>query len=489
MPLDAHGRIARGQPSERLGQRVLVAASRRLHGQRQQRLGHVPRCDQQRAGLVRHGVAGLRAAEPPDGADVAGDRPLDRAQRGSQRRVQLPDPLVGVVVLVPVLGAAVSGDVHGGVGRDRPGEHPQHRQPAEVGVDGGAHDLGHQRPVRVAVQCRARRAGQRGRGRWIELHRGREAAGEDLEQFGQPQPGRRAHRQHRVERAAGDRRLQVVDQHLQADLLAGEVTVQQRLVLAVVDDRLDERAPLGVGGGLAGRPGGLAGREAGRVVGDRAGEQAHQRVRRGLFATADRQVHRQHGLAVGAAEHLLAGRDRRGVVGARRVQLGDHDGTRRAEGGALLPQRHGDRVDVVGGRDDEQRGVGGAQPGPQLAGEVGVAGCVEQVHHHVVPAQRAHRQRHRALLGHFDRVVVADGAALGDRAGAGDRAGGRQQGLDQGRLAAAGMADQGDVADLLGTVGRVERGRRGPGGGLLRRHRGALHSRSVANGAVLAFDT
>ena len=49
------------------------------------------------------------------------------------------------------------------------------------------------------------------------LQRRRERAGQRLEQLGEPDAGRRADRDHRVERAAGDGRLQVVDQRVGLD--------------------------------------------------------------------------------------------------------------------------------------------------------------------------------------------------------------------------------------------------------------------------------
>ena len=132
------------------------------------------------------------------------------------------DPLVGVVVGMPALAAAVARRCGSRLRRQRAGEHAQDRQPAEVRVDGRAHHLGQQRAVGVAVQRLApvavrpidRRAGRSSAGDG-------NAAGEHLEQLGEPEPGRRAHRQHREERAASDGGLEVVDEDVEADLLAG----------------------------------------------------------------------------------------------------------------------------------------------------------------------------------------------------------------------------------------------------------------------------
>jgi hypothetical protein len=130
------------------------------------------------------------------------------------------------------------------LGRQRAGEQAQDGEPAEVRIDAGPHDLGQQWSRRVALTD-LRVGAVQGLGlRDVDLDRRREAAGQHFEQFGEAEPGLRAHRKDRVERAAGDRRLEVVDEHIQPEVLTGEVAIEQRLVLAVVDDRLDQRAAL-----------------------------------------------------------------------------------------------------------------------------------------------------------------------------------------------------------------------------------------------------
>ena len=129
---------------------------------------------------------------------------------------------------------------------------------------------------------------------------------------------------------------------------------------------LDQRQVLGVG--LALDP------AAAGVVGHGLGQQADQPGRAAVVG-GHRQVQRQHAVA----EDPLADRDRLVEVGPVLVQLGDHHRARHADGRALLPQHPGRAVDAVDRADHEQRRVGGAQPGPQVADEVGVAGGVEQV--------------------------------------------------------------------------------------------------------------
>ena len=81
-------------------QLVVVGLGVRLHGDRQQRLGHRPRLEHQRFGLVGQRVSGFGAGQPADRADVArhhgARRPLLLAERERQRA----DPLVLVVILV-----------------------------------------------------------------------------------------------------------------------------------------------------------------------------------------------------------------------------------------------------------------------------------------------------------------------------------------------------------------------------------------------------
>src|SRR5690606_15993340 len=83
---------------------------------------------------------------------------------------------------------------------------------------------------------------------------------------------------------------------------------------------------------------------------------------------------------------------------------------------------------------------------------------------YVVEGQRRRGQVDRPLLAYFHLVEVADRVAVFDPAGPLDGAGGRQQLLDQGRLARSRMADQDDIAYRIRLVGRwcPARGSHGP---------------------------
>jgi hypothetical protein len=151
------------EPRQGLRELVLVGLGLGPDGDRQEGLRHHPRLHEQRRVLVRERVTRLGAGELRDGADVTGDALRQRALRLAQRGGQRTDPLVEVVVLVPAAlaeeGGEVAGDVHDGVGRSVPGEHPDQRDAPDVRVGRGLDDLGDERAAGVAGQRLARLAG------------------------------------------------------------------------------------------------------------------------------------------------------------------------------------------------------------------------------------------------------------------------------------------------------------------------------------------
>ena len=247
--------------------------------------------------------------------------------------------------------------------------------------------------------------------------------------------------QHGMERAPGDRLLQVVDEHLGVEVLAAEVAVHEGLVLALGDDPFDERVARLLDVGQLPGVGVALAAAARRVVVDLLAEQADHAGRGGVGA-GHGQVQRQHA----GTEDALAFVDERGELRAVVVQLGDHDGPRHVDRGALVPQHPRGAVDAFDGGQDEQGRVGGAQTGPQVTDEVRVARGVEDVDLDAGPLQRHHRKVDGTLLADLGVVVVADGRAGGD--GARPRYGARadQQRLGQGRLAGAAVPHQDDVA-------------------------------------------
>ena len=283
------------QPGREL---VLVGLALRRDRDRQQRLGHVPGRDEQRVVLGREGVAGLGPGQLRDRA---------RCRRRSPSRRRAGSCRAGWTARRP------SRRRRGPRGRDRPGrgprraasrpgrkragEHPDQGDPPDVRVGGRLDDLGAQPAGRVAGQRLDRRAVRPGDRQQRVLERRREAVDEHFEHLGHAEAGAGAGREHGIEAAARDRGLEVVDQHLDVDVLAVEVAVHQRLVLGLRDDRLDQgvavlgdqRQVLGVGIALdaaaarsSRRPAATAGRSGRRpprrrrAAGDRAAARRHR---------------------------------------------------------------------------------------------------------------------------------------------------------------------------------------------------------------------
>ena len=159
-----------------------------------------------------------------------------------------------------------------------------------------------------AAPCGVVTAGRRA------LQRGREAAGDQLQQLDRAEAlpgalGGGRGGQHRVEGAAGDGLLQVRDQRLDVDLLAAEVAVHQGLVLALGDDPLDQpvaglldqRQLVRVGSASpSARP-----RSSRRPAGEsRPIRPVTGACPSGASGAVQRQVQRQHGVGVVAAEDL-----------------------------------------------------------------------------------------------------------------------------------------------------------------------------------------
>ncbi len=158
--LDPQRRVLGGQPGQRGRQLVLVGLGRGLDRHRQQRRRQRPRPQHPRVLDRGERVAGLRPGQPADRGDVAADHPAAPAAALAERVGQRADPLVVVVVGVARLGAEerreVSGHVHRPVRVEGAGEDPDQADPADVRVARGLHDLGDERPVRVARHRRRR---------------------------------------------------------------------------------------------------------------------------------------------------------------------------------------------------------------------------------------------------------------------------------------------------------------------------------------------
>ncbi len=319
---------------------------------------------------------------------------------------------------------------------ERAREDAEQRHRSEVGVREGAHRLGQQRAVRVAARDRLRCAVRPRDLGALPVGRGGEDACHDVQQLGQADPPGGGDRDDRVEVPGEHRPRQVVEQLVLGGGFAEEVGLHQRLVLALGDDGLDEFA---VGHG------GIPEADPAATPGVGPGE---DRVRSGRFPTGggDRQVQGEDAGTEGPGalrQHPLR-------VSPPVVELGDDHRSRCSGLGALPPQPRGRLVHTAVGAEDEQGGVGGAEPGPDLAEVVRVARGVHEVDVVVAVAERRDREADGPPLLAGRRVLVGDGGALVHRTRPGDGAGGREQGLDESGLPAARRADEDDVADPCG---------------------------------------
>ena len=129
-----------------------------------------------------------------------------------------------------------------------------------------------------------------------------------------------------MEVPARDGLLEVGREGLEVELVAGEVAVEQRLVLALGDDRLEQVGPQALGERDVLRVGGALDPRAGGVVDDARVEQRDQ-AGDAAVVVVHRQVQRHDRLV----EQPLAQRDGLVEVGPRLVELADDDGPRDAE--------------------------------------------------------------------------------------------------------------------------------------------------------------
>ncbi len=188
---------------------------------------------------------------------------------------------------------------------------------------------------------------------------------------------------------------------------------------------------------------GLARAVAGVLVGDHV---QHVDDAAEVLLAADRDRDRD-----AARRQLLLHRLERGAeVGAVAVEVVDEDDARLLELVAAAPQPRGHDLDARHARDREERALDDAQRAERVGDEARIAGRVEDVElvALVLGVQQRARDRHRAPL--LVLVVIRHRAAVGHGAQARDRARLEEQRLRERRLAASAVADERDVADLLG---------------------------------------
>ena len=149
------------------------------------------------------------------------------------------------------------------------------------------------------------------------------------------------------------------------------------------------------------------------------------------------------------AEALTQGIEGGVVVAVVLIGLGDVDKTGHIPLFAVFPgllQTHGDTV--LRGADDHG-GVGGPQGLHDLAGEIKSARGIQHVDAAALIVQRRHGGGQRDLPLGLLGIIVTDGIAVCRTAHPVDGAGHIKQALRQSGLAAAAVAQQADVADVL----------------------------------------
>ena len=122
----------------------------------------------------------------------------------------------------------------------------------------------------------------------------------------------------------------------------------------------------------------------------------------------------------------------------------------------LLGHAPGDlglHFDALDCGDDEDREVGGAERGSDVADEVGVPGGVEHVDLDALVLEGCDAERRGDPASGFLGVEVGDRVAVLHPALAGDRPGDEEQRLGERRLARSAVADECDVAKLVRRVG------------------------------------
>ena len=168
------------------------------------------------------------------------------------------------------------------------------------------------------------------------------------------------------------------------------------------------------------------------------------------LAAVRRQV---DGQALGA-EGVLDLRGQVLQVHALGVDLVDDDHAAQVAVVCRLPHALGDGLDTGLGVDHDGGGLHRGQHRDAAADEVGESRGVDQVDVLAVGVEAGDADVQRVLVLLLHGIEIADGRASLHAAGLGYDSGGGEQGLYQGGLAGVGVADQGDVTDVLGVIVR-----------------------------------
>ncbi len=424
----AQARIFRQQLVQGVRQLLLVAVPRRGDGHALHRRRPVGRGQVVMVFVVRvvHHRVEMQFLDLADGADIAGDGRRDLLQTGALQPIQ-----VGRLERL-----ARVADVQLGAGLESALMHAQHADAPLVGIDADLEHVRHgmQGVVRNDIHRHGGGALALDEGRRIGLDRVGQQAQDQVEQFGHAGAAQRGSEADRDQMPLAQSLLERIVQLLRADrLVAAEVALQQPRIHFdhLFDDaavRFLHRGEIGV------RP--LAGKEA---------------VQHPLAAFG-RQVDRQ----AGGAESFLQVAQQLRQVDSGLVDLVDDDDTIQPAPRGCLGHAPGGDVDAALGVDHDHRRFHRRQHRLGAAQQVEVAGRVDQVDVPALTIEVTDGAIERVPQFLFMGIGVADGGAARQFAHAGGGARAVQQRFRQQGLARAGLAEQGQIADICGGIGHIQ---------------------------------
>ena len=164
-----------------------------------------------------------------------------------------------------------------------------------------------------------------------------------------------------------------------------------------------------------------------------------------LVLVPDGGDHGSHVLAEAVPQGLEGGV----VVGVLLVGLGDIEDAGQLAGLAVFPRLFGAHAHAALGGADDDGGVGHPQGLHDLAGEVKIARCVQDIDLAALVLNGGHRSGQRNLTANLLGIEITDGISVGHLAQAVGPAGGIQHTLGQGSLSVSAVAQQTDVTDVL----------------------------------------
>ena len=144
-------------------------------------------------------------------------------------------------------------------------------------------------------------------------------------------------------------------------------------------------------------------------------------------------------------------------IGAFTILLVHEDHARHAPFGNLAPQQFGLQLDAINGTHHDHGKVGNIERGIDLVDEVGISGSVDQIDLvgqpvGGLPFERRHREREREPPTDLFWFIVEHTGAFIHTPTALNRSCLHQKSLCQRGLARPAMADQHNIADLVGWV-------------------------------------